>query len=44
MSSRGMSLLAQPELTVDRDTRIVVDARRAKPVRTTIPDRTAVPG
>ncbi|MEU8012520.1 S8 family serine peptidase [Micromonospora parva] len=40
---RGMSLLAQPEVTVDRDTRIVVDARRAKPVRTTIPDRTAVP-
>ncbi|MBQ1033083.1 S8 family serine peptidase [Micromonospora sp. C97] len=40
---RGMSLLAQPEVTVERDTRIVVDARRAKPVRTTIPDRTAVP-
>ncbi|WP_112620041.1 S8 family serine peptidase [Micromonospora saelicesensis] len=40
---RGMSLLAQPELTVDQDTRIVVDARRAKPVRTTVPDRSAVP-
>ncbi|WP_444948828.1 S8 family serine peptidase [Micromonospora ureilytica] len=40
---RGMSMLMQPELTLDRDTRIVVDARRAKPVRTTIPDRTAVP-
>ncbi|WP_285794647.1 S8 family serine peptidase [Micromonospora sp. NBRC 107095] len=40
---RGMSLLAQPEVTVERDTRIVVDARRGKPVRTTVPDRTAVP-
>ncbi|MFI7659373.1 S8 family serine peptidase [Micromonospora parva] len=40
---RGMSLLAQPEVAVERDTRIVVDARRAKPVRTTVPDRTAVP-
>ncbi|WP_327034083.1 S8 family serine peptidase [Micromonospora ureilytica] len=40
---RGMSMLMQPELTLDRDTRIVVDARRAKPVRTTVPDRTAVP-
>ncbi|RQX00644.1 peptidase S8 [Micromonospora inaquosa] len=41
--ARGMSLLAQPQLTIDRDTRIVVDARRARPVRTTIPDRTAAP-
>ncbi|MBM7490732.1 subtilisin family serine protease [Micromonospora luteifusca] len=39
----GMSLLAQPELTIDRDTRIVVDARRTKPVRVTVPDRTAAP-
>ncbi|MCX5067466.1 S8 family serine peptidase [Micromonospora lupini] len=37
------SVLAQPELTVDRDTRIVVDARRTKPVRTTIPEPGAVP-
>ncbi|MGC4767968.1 S8 family serine peptidase [Micromonospora sp. DT44] len=40
---RGMSLLMQPVLTIERDTRIVVDARRAKPVRTTIPDRNAAP-
>ncbi|MGQ5261783.1 S8 family serine peptidase [Micromonospora sp. ZYX-F-536] len=40
---RGMSLLMQPEVTIERDTRIVVDARRSKPVRTTVPDRTAVP-
>ncbi|MEU4554967.1 S8 family serine peptidase [Micromonospora violae] len=40
---RGMSLLAQPVLTIEGDTRIVVDARRTKPVRTTIPDRNAVP-
>ncbi|MGC4744373.1 S8 family serine peptidase [Micromonospora sp. DT201] len=39
----GMSLMAQPELTIDRDTRIVVDARRTKPVRTTVPDRDAAP-
>lgn len=39
----GMSLLVQPVLTIERDTRIVVDARQAKPVRTTVPDRTAVP-
>ncbi|MFC7711927.1 S8 family serine peptidase [Micromonospora lupini] len=37
------SVLAQPELTVDRDTRIVVDARRTKPVRTTIPEPGAIP-
>ncbi|MGC4867703.1 S8 family serine peptidase [Micromonospora sp. DT53] len=40
---REMSLLAQPDLTIERDTRIVVDARRTKPVRTTVPDRKAVP-
>ncbi|MER7588502.1 hypothetical protein ABTW72_13295 [Micromonospora sp. NPDC127501] len=40
---RGVSLLMQPEVTVERDTRIIVDARRGKPVRTTVPDRTAVP-
>ena len=38
-----IDLVTQPEVTVERDTRIVVDARRAKPVRMTIPDRTAVP-
>ncbi|WP_410811840.1 S8 family serine peptidase [Micromonospora sp. 067-2] len=37
----GLSALVQPELTVDRDTRITVDARRAKPVRTTVPERGA---
>ncbi|MBB5477412.1 S8 family serine peptidase [Micromonospora parathelypteridis] len=39
----GMSMLAQPEVTIDRDTRIVVDARRAKPIRMTVPDRSAAP-
>ncbi|WP_370461921.1 S8 family serine peptidase [Micromonospora sp. ALFpr18c] len=39
----GMSLLAQPDVAIEQDTRIVVDARSAKPVRTTIPDRNAVP-
>ncbi|MFG1872429.1 S8 family serine peptidase [Micromonospora arborensis] len=39
----GLSMLAQPEMTIDRDTRIVVDARRAKPVRVTVPDRDAAP-
>ncbi|MET8118765.1 S8 family serine peptidase [Micromonospora sp. NPDC005291] len=39
----GLSMLAQPELTVERDTRITVDARRAKPVRTTVPERGATP-
>ncbi|MEU8286807.1 S8 family serine peptidase [Micromonospora sp. NPDC048905] len=41
--SGGVSVLVQPELTVERDTRIVVDARRAKPVRTTVPERGAAP-
>ncbi|WP_433535602.1 S8 family serine peptidase [Micromonospora sp. CA-249363] len=40
---RGMSLLMQPVVTIERDTRIVVDARRARTVRTTIPDRDATP-
>ncbi|MGW3897845.1 S8 family serine peptidase [Micromonospora profundi] len=39
----GLSMLAQPELTVERDTRITIDARRTKPVRTTIPERGATP-
>ncbi|MEV4821232.1 S8 family serine peptidase [Micromonospora sp. NPDC049274] len=39
----AMSVLAQPELTVDRDTRIVVDARRTRPVRTTVPEGGAIP-
>ncbi|MFI6229311.1 S8 family serine peptidase [Micromonospora echinospora] len=39
----GLALLAQPELTLDRDTRVTVDARRTGPVRTTVPDASAVP-
>ncbi|MGV9215631.1 S8 family serine peptidase [Micromonospora sp. RB23] len=35
--------LVQPELVFDRDATVNVDARRARPVRTTVPERTAVP-
>ncbi|MFD0786125.1 peptidase S8, partial [Micromonospora azadirachtae] len=35
------ALLARPELVLDRDTELTVDARRAKPVSTTVPDRKA---
>ncbi|MEU4676732.1 S8 family serine peptidase [Micromonospora sp. NPDC023737] len=37
------ALLARPELVLDRDTELTVDARRAKPVSTTVPDRKATP-
>ncbi|GLY23160.1 S8 family serine peptidase [Micromonospora sp. NBRC 101691] len=40
---QGFALLAQPELTVDRDTRVTVDARRTGPVRMTVPEASAVP-
>ncbi|SBT47226.1 Serine protease, subtilisin family [Micromonospora auratinigra] len=39
----GADMLTQPELTVDRDLRISVDARTAKPVRVTVPQRDATP-
>nr|WP_239531361.1 S8 family serine peptidase [Micromonospora sp. PPF5-6] len=39
----GASTLAQPLLTVDRDLRLTVDARSAKPVRVTVPKRDATP-
>ncbi|WP_435208648.1 S8 family serine peptidase [Micromonospora sp. bgisy143] len=39
----GAAQLAQPELVLDRDVTVTVDARRARPVRTTVPERTAVP-
>ncbi|MGW5671500.1 S8 family serine peptidase, partial [Micromonospora sp. NPDC003776] len=39
----GASSLAQPLLTVDRDLRLSVDARAAKPVRVTVPKRDATP-
>ncbi|SCL19237.1 Subtilase family protein [Micromonospora nigra] len=39
----GASLVAQPELVVDGDTGITVDARRARPIRMTVPDRSATP-
>ncbi|MFI6821949.1 S8 family serine peptidase [Micromonospora sp. NPDC050187] len=39
----GFALLAQPELTLDRDTRITVDARRTGPVRMAVPEASAVP-
>ncbi|MBM0238619.1 hypothetical protein JNW88_18315 [Micromonospora sp. ATA32] len=39
----GVSALAQPELVVDRNKRITVDARKARPVVTTVPQRSATP-
>ncbi|MFE9954357.1 S8 family serine peptidase [Micromonospora sp. NPDC005299] len=38
-----VSMLAQPELVVSGDQRLTVDARRAKPVRSTVPQRGAAP-
>ncbi|MGV9317179.1 S8 family peptidase [Streptomyces sp. NPDC003691] len=41
-ADRGVfDLIGQPRLTVDRDTTVTVDARRAKPVRITGPDPAA---
>ncbi|MEV6369799.1 S8 family serine peptidase [Micromonospora musae] len=37
------AMIARPELMLDRDTELTVDARRAKPVRSTVPDPTATP-
>ncbi|MFI7604183.1 S8 family serine peptidase [Micromonospora sp. NPDC049366] len=37
------ALMARPELVLDRDTTIPIDARQAKPVRTTVPDPSATP-
>ncbi|MCM0678085.1 S8 family serine peptidase, partial [Micromonospora phytophila] len=39
----GSTVIAQPELAVDRDSTVVVDSRRAAPVRTTVPQRSATP-
>ncbi|WP_349880437.1 S8 family serine peptidase [Micromonospora sp. HUAS YX12] len=38
-----VSFLAQPELVVTGNQRLALDARRAKPVRTTVPQRGAAP-
>ncbi|MFC8903274.1 S8 family serine peptidase, partial [Micromonospora sp. NPDC057140] len=37
----GATLLARPELVVDRDLRLTLDARAGKPVVTTVPERGA---
>ncbi|MFI6260722.1 S8 family serine peptidase [Micromonospora sp. NPDC051006] len=37
------ALMARPELVLDRDMAIAIDARQAKPVRSTVPDRSATP-
>ncbi|WP_232521206.1 S8 family serine peptidase [Micromonospora phaseoli] len=37
----GMTLLAQPELVVERDTEITIDGRTAGSVRMSVPDRSA---
>ncbi|MEV4658392.1 S8 family serine peptidase [Micromonospora sp. NPDC049301] len=39
----GVAQLAQPELVFDRDTTVTVDARKARPVRTAVPEPSAVP-
>ncbi|WP_320066376.1 S8 family serine peptidase [Micromonospora sp. RTGN7] len=39
----GATLLARPELVVDRALRLTLDARTAKPVLNTVPQRGAVP-
>ncbi|MET8279290.1 S8 family serine peptidase [Micromonospora sp. NPDC005174] len=39
----GAAQLAQPELVLDRDVTATLDARRARPVRTTVPERSAAP-
>ena len=37
------SMLTQPELTVTRDSTVTLDARQAKPVQVTVPERSAAP-
>ncbi|MFF4877938.1 S8 family serine peptidase [Micromonospora sp. NPDC000668] len=39
----GLAQLAQPELVVDGDTTVTVDGRKARPVRTAVPEPSAVP-
>nr|WP_239095992.1 S8 family serine peptidase [Micromonospora lutea] len=42
-ADESLVLMAQPELVVKSDAKAVVDARTAKPVRMTVPDRSATP-
>ncbi|GIJ37952.1 serine protease [Micromonospora andamanensis] len=42
-ASEELVLMTQPELVVESDAETVVDARTAKPVRMTVPDRSATP-
>ncbi|WP_232234126.1 S8 family serine peptidase [Micromonospora chokoriensis] len=42
-SEDGLAQLAQPELVVDANTAVTVDARKARPVRMAVPERSAVP-
>ncbi|MEH1102549.1 S8 family serine peptidase [Micromonospora sp. CPCC 205561] len=39
----AVTQLVQPELVVDGDTRITLDARRGKPIRMSVPQRSATP-
>ncbi|WP_425413409.1 S8 family serine peptidase [Micromonospora pallida] len=41
--ANGFAVVAGPELTVDRATRLTVDARRTAPVRMSVPEKSAVP-
>ncbi|TBL31040.1 peptidase S8 [Verrucosispora sp. SN26_14.1] len=43
METEESAFLVRPELAVTRDTTVTVDARRAKPVRMTVPQRSATP-
>ncbi|WCN84778.1 S8 family serine peptidase [Micromonospora sp. LH3U1] len=42
-AENGLAQLAQPELVVDSDTAVTVDARKARPVRMAVPERSAAP-
>ncbi|MET7951635.1 S8 family serine peptidase [Micromonospora sp. NPDC005324] len=43
LAEDGLAQLAQPELVFDRDTTVTVDARKAEPVRSAVPDPSATP-
>ncbi|MBM0232701.1 S8 family serine peptidase [Micromonospora sp. STR1_7] len=43
-AENGAAQLVQPELVLDGDTTVTVDARRARPIRMTVPERSAAPG
>ncbi|WP_406075560.1 S8 family serine peptidase [Micromonospora sp. NBC_01638] len=42
-AENGLAQLAQPELVVDGNTAVTIDARKARPVRMAVPERSAAP-